>query len=501
MSNAAGAEPRTYGNFKRAKRTILFGLGPAGLLACLVVIGVALVALAVGSLPVAAAVVAAGAVGIAPVAVEIGGHSVAERVARMVMFARGVRRRETSYRSGVISRLPGAHRLPGVLRPARVWDVETGRAGWPSVGVVLHPGPPRLYAVSLRCHPPGVILVDRATVEQWIAQHGGWLEALAREQDLVQAQVTVESSPDSGHDLAQAVTGSRAETAPELSDQVMAEVVDIYPQTGGQVDTRVTLVYAAPRPTRSRRRGATGAAKTVSDTEMVVRVARRLPDMVDRLRHAGAGAVVPMAAADLAAVCRVAYDPACAADVDAAGAGAVTWSGCGPVAAHEHRDHYTHDSGVSVTWATAEAPRALLHDTVLAHLAAPDANLARKRITLLLRPLSPAETARTVDTEVRDSIFKMSRKARPTARDLREVDVAAATAREEAGGAGLVRWAVVYTATVGDVDDLDQAEARIRDLGATTRLTLRRMDYSQAFAFAIGLPVGTVPSLMARIRG
>lgn len=498
MTAHSTSTPRTYGNFKPAKRRLLGGLGPGGLAAGFVVLLVAFAALAVGSLGAAVVVLAVGVVVIGPVAVEIAGHSLAERAARMVLFARAARRRETSYRSGVVSRLPGTWRLPGVLWRTRIWDVETGRAGWPAVGVVIHPGPPRLFAATLRCHPPGTTLVDRSTVDAWIAQHGAVLEALAQEQDLVQAQITIETAPDSGHDLARAVTAARAEGAPDVAERVMAEVVDTYPRAGARVDTRVTVVYAAPRAQKTRRGG---PAKRVSDEEMVKRVAGRLPAMVELLRHAGAGAVTPMSAGDLAAVCRVAYDPGCAADMDAAGPDAVAWSGCGPVAAHEHRDHYVHDSGASVTWATAEAPRALLHDTVLTHLAVPDPTLARKRVTLLLRPLSPAETARAVDADLRDSTFKAARKKKATARDLREIETAAATAREEATGAGLVRWSVVYTATVASVDDLDQAEARIRDLGARTRLTLRPLFYSQAFGFAIGLPAGVVPSIAARIRG
>jgi hypothetical protein len=489
--------PRTYGNFKPAKRRLLGGLGPGGLVAGFVVLLAAFAALAVGSLPAAVAVLAVGVVVIGPVAVEVAGHSLAERAARMVLFARAARRKETSYRSGVVSRLPGTWRLPGVAWRSRVWDVETGRAGWPTVGVVIHPGPPRLFAATLRCHPPGTTLVDRSTVDTWIAQHAAVLEALAQEQDLVQAQITIDTAPDSGHDLARAVTAARAPTAPAVAERVMAEVVETYPRAGARVDTRVTVVYTAPRARKTRR----GEARRVTDEEMVKRVAARLPAMVELLRHAGAGAVTPMSAADLAAVCRTAYDPACTADMDAAGPGAVTWSGCGPVAAHEHRDHYVHDSAVSVTWATAEAPRALLHDTVLTHLAAPDPTLLRKRVTLLLRPLSPAETARAVDADLRDSTFRAARKKKASARDLRDIETAAATAREEATGAGLVRWSVLYTATVSTVDDLDQAEARIRDLGATIRLLLRPLYYSQAFGFVAGLPVGAVPSVMARIRG
>lgn len=491
-------EERTYGNFKPARRRLLGGLGPIGLLACLVVVLIAFMALVAGSLFAALVVLMVGAVVIVPIAWEVGGHSVADRIVRWTLFSRAARQQHTVYRSGVISPMRGTCRLPGIAWNSMAFDVETGRAGWPAVGIVVMKGPPRIFAVTLRCNPSGTTLVDRSTVDSWIASHAAWLEALGREPDLVQAQVTVETAPDLGFNLARSVYGKRSDTAPALADQVMTEIVDTYPRAAARTDTRVTLVFSAPRPTKSR---SGGPMRRVTDQEMCKRIAGRLPAMAQALRAVGAGVVTPMSAADLAATCRLAYDPAAAPDVDVAGSKAIVWANCGPVAATENRDHYLHDSGVSVTWATAEAPRALLHDTALSHLSTADPALLRKRVSIMFRPLSPAQTAKAVDADVRDAQFRAGRQVRPSARSVRDVEAAAVTAKEEAAGAGLVNWSILYTATVASVDELDRAEASIRDLGAVTRLNLRRMDYSQAAAFAAGLPIGVVPSLMAHIKG
>ncbi len=496
-SKAATAEPWSYGNFQPARRRVLGGLGPSGLAGCFAVVLVAFVVLVSGGLLAAVVVLAIGTAVIGPIAWEIGGYSAADRLVRWLLFSNAARRGHTRYRSGVISPTGGSHRPPGIAWLSRVWDVETGRAGWDTVGIVLLPGPPRYFAVTLRCSPPGTTLVDPDTVHTWISHHGAWLENLGKEPDLVQAQVTVETAPDLGLDLARAVAANRHPKAPALADAVMDEVVATYPVAAARAETRVTLVFRAPTPTKPR---TGGPARRVSDKDMCVRIASRLPQLAEQLRHVGGGVVKPLSAGELAAVCRVAYDPASAADVAAAGRGAVVWADCGPVAANEARGYYEHDSGVSVTWGTAEVPRAQLHDTALTHLAAPDATLLRKRVTILLRPLSPAETARLVDADVRDARFAANRKVRPNARDIRRVEAANATAQEEAAGASLVRWSILCTATVGDVDDLDAAEATIRDLGAVTRLTLRPLHYSQAAAFAVGLPMGIVPSRMAQVR-
>jgi hypothetical protein len=277
----------------------------------------------------------------------------------------------------------------------------------------------------------------------------------------------------------------------------MATVVGTYPQASASTETRVTLVFAAPKPRRPR---SGGRVRRVSDEEMCRRIAQRLPNLSQMLRVTGAGMVSPMSASDLASSCRAAYDPAAAVDLSRAPRDAVVWAQCGPVAAEERWDHYRHDSGVSVTYGLAEAPRGIVHDSVLARLMAPTPALSRKRVTIIYQPLTAAQGARVVDTDVRDSTFVYGSKARPTARDRANMTSAHATATEEAAGAGMVLFSMLYTATVPSVDDLDHADDTIRDQSEATRLLLRPMYGSQAAAFAAGLPLGIVLSRMAHIR-
>jgi hypothetical protein len=492
----AVAGTRTYGNFKPARRRLIGGLGPAGVAAAAAALAAAFLAVVLAGLLTGLIVGLIGALVVAPLGVEVGGATLADRIVRRTLVSRGRSRGELVYRSGVVSRLPGGNRLPGLLWRTRVADVETGRAGWPALGIVIYPAPQRLFAITLRCDPSGLDLVDQATVDYWVAATGAWLQALGSEPDLVQAQVTVESAPDPGTALARTVADQRHPSAPTLAREVMADVVETYPRAAATTDTRVTLTFAAPRARRPR---SGGPVRRVSDEEMCRRIAARLPGLAQTLRATGAGAVVPMSAGDLAAVCRAAYDPVAAAQISRAPRDTVVWADCGPVAATERWDHYLHDSGVSVTWGLAAAPRGVVHDTVLARLMAPDAALRRKRVSIVYRPLSPAATARAVDTDVRDSQFRFAQKGRPTARDIADVTAARATAAEEAAGAGLVLFTLLYTATVASVEDLDLAEDTVRDQSEATRLRLRPLFGSQAAGFAAGLPVGVVLSRMAHI--
>ena len=72
------------------------------------------------------------------------------------------------------------------------------------------------------------------------------------------------------------------------------------------------------------------------------------------------------------------------------------------------------------------------------------------------------------------------------------VRAAAATAEEEAAGAGLVQFGMLVTATVMDRNKAADARAAIDNLAASARLRLRPVYGSQDAAFAAALPLGLV---------
>lgn len=69
---------------------------------------------------------------------------------------------------------------------------------------------------------------------------------------------------------------------------------------------------------------------------------------------------------------------------------------------------------------------------------------------------------------------------------------AAATASEEASGAGLVQFGMLVTATVGDPGREADTRTAVDNLAATARLRLRPVYGSQDSAFAAALRLGLV---------
>jgi hypothetical protein len=275
---------------------------------------------------------------------------------------------------------------------------------------------------------------------------------------------------------------------------MLDDVVRDYPTGSATVTAFVALTFSLTARAGGRRREVGARAWDV---------ATRLPRLAAGLQATGAGAVRPATAAELCQTVRVAYDPSSARLFDEARAFGVTpelqWEDVGPVAAQAGWGHYRHDGAVSVTWAMSAAPRGEVFSSVLADLLAPHPDIDRKRITLLYRPLDPARAARLVEQDKRNANFRATSSSRPTARVVLEQGAAALAAEEEARGAGLVGFGLLATATVAEVDQLDDprlalevVRSAVENLAAVARIQLRPVYGSQDAAFAAALPLGIV---------
>src|SRR5690606_36734262 len=145
--------------------------------------------------------------------------------------------------------------------------------------------------------------------------------------------------------------------------------------------------------------------KTRSPEEMGRELAARLPALTQNLSAAGAGAARPLDAETLCEMVRTAFDPAAAVAFDQARADGeptgLNWTDVGPAGAEASWEHYRHDSGTSVSWTMTEAPRGNVQSSVLRRLLAPHPDIARKRVSLLYRPLDPARAAGAVGADGR----------------------------------------------------------------------------------------------------
>jgi hypothetical protein len=475
------ADERTYGNWRKP---VSPGIGRLGMLGTLILMA----GMTVGVVVTLFAGLLGGLVVTAVMAVVVGPLFIQDRHGRTAMqratarwaWWRGRGAGWHLYRSGPLGlQAHGACRLPGLLAQSRLVEAEDG---WGRrFGMVVMPNVGH-YSVVLECAADGAALVDQDQVDTWVAYWGQWLASLSFEPGLVGAQVTIETAPDLGHRLQREVSGQVDPQAPALAREILSEIVAAYPAGSAQVSTRIALTYSgAAKPGVKRR--------TVE--EMARELGARLPGLTQNLGMTGAGSARPMTAVELATAVRGAYDPAGQSLLEQADGQGVSWDEAGPVAAQESWDHYRHDSGISITWGMSEAPRGEVLSSVLTGLVAPHRDIARKRVTLCYRPHDPGTAARIVERDRKDARFRVTG-LNSAARDTIAVTAADQTAREEARGAGVVRFTMLVTATVLEPADLAAASAAIDTLAPPARVQLRRLSGSQAAAFTAALPVGVV---------
>jgi len=478
------AGPRTYGNWIRPRSPGLAGLGTLGTVILFVGAIVAIFCFMAGQFT-------AGLIVLAATAVLVGlgawrdkhGMSVLERTAERTAWWRRRGAKHSAYRSGVVSRHPwGTCQLPGILAKTNL--VETGDATKARFAIIEAPAQ-ATYTVVLGCAPDGTQLVDSQDVDRMVAAWGQFLAVLTGEPGIAAVSVTVESVPDTGLKLRARIENEIAPGAAPFAADVMRQVAATRPLGASRLQAFVAITWNAATRKGGRKRAA---------AEMAKELASRVPALVTSLETTGAGVVHCCTAQELCEMVRVAYDPAVGTLMEEAAMTGQTpiirWSDAGPVAATERWDSYQHDSGISTTWMMTGAPRGLVQSGVLAALLAPHPAIWRKRVTLLYRPIDPALAAVLVEADRRDAEFAATATVRPSARDLTRVTAARATATEEAGGAGLVNFGLLATATWRPGDEPRDVVAAMDTLSAMSRIQLRPCYGMQQTAFAVGLPLG-----------
>lgn len=478
--------PRTYGNWRKPTTAGLFGLGSLG--TALMMGGLIMVVLVtmVGGL-------LNGLIAFVLLALVLGtilmrdrhGKSLLDRMVARLGWLQATRRGAHLYRSGPLGMaLWGTHQLPGIAAQLRLSEHSDS---YGRKFALIYAPVTGTYTAVISTEPDGASLVDPEQVDLWVADWGHWLASLADEPGVEACAVTVETSPDTGHRLRREVNTSMDPSAPEFARNVLAEIVDRYPAGSSVIKAYVTISFSAASP---------GTGKRRSDTEMGRDLAARLPGLTSSLAATGAGSARPMDAGEVCEMVRTAYSPSTGRLIDEAHAQGerteLSWSDVGPSAAEAEWDGYRHDDAYSTTWAMTTAPRGNVQSSILARLLAPHRDVANKRVTLLFRPIDAARAAAIVEADLRAAEFVQTSTSKPTARAILATRSAAATAQEEASGAGLVNFAVLVTATVTDPDHMAEARAAIDNLSATARLRLRPAYGSQAAAFAACLPLGII---------
>ncbi len=485
-TNAApSAKPHTYGNWRKPTTAGILGLGSVGTIILFGGLIAIVVTVMIAGIPQALALTAVLFLAMGAVLWKDGhGKSLVSRMGARVGFASARGKGTNLYRSGPLGRTPwGTYQLPGLAAPTRLSEY---RDSYGRPFALLHTPATGSFSIVLGTEPDGAALVDQEQIDIWVADWGHWLANLGDE-NVDAASVTIETAPDSGTRLRREVEHQIDPDAPAFAQHMLRDVVSSYPLGSSTVKAYVSLTFNAAQRAGGKKR---------KPDEVARDLAARIPGLTGSLQATGAGAAHPLSAQELCEAIRIAYDPAAAVLIDEAhGAGEtpdLSWPDVGPAAHQADWSGYRHDSAYSVTWAMTIAPRGNVQSGILGRLLAPNREIARKRITMLFRPLDAARAAGIVEADLSAAQFRATASKKPTARDSLAVRAATVTAQEEASGAGLVQFGLVATATVTDLDKRADARAAIDNLAATARLRLRPVYGSQDSAFAAALPLGLV---------
>ncbi|NYD51804.1 hypothetical protein BJY14_007787 [Actinomadura luteofluorescens] len=482
---------RTYGGWRRRQGIGLLGLDTTstfialGTAMLLVLIAATAPRILVYLIP---PVLISGALSL----IRVGGVPLARVVLARCRWRWGVWRGHTRYRAGVVIEHPRAFQLPGVLAPLTLLSAEDGYGGRYGIVWDRRAG---LLTATLRVVPASTWLADRSDADTWVAAWGGWLAALGHMPAVRWVSVTVDTAPEPGSTLADAVDRAVVDTAPEPARVIMSELVRTAPAAAADVDTRVSITFD---PKAS-------AAGPKDLFEAVAELGRTLDGLASRLGGCGVSVLGRATAAEIAGAVRIAFDPDARGEVNRLLARPnseeiLSWADAGPVAATEHTTHFEHDGGHSVSWAWHEPPRQNVRSDVLARLVAPGP--FPKRVTLQYRALPAAAASRVLQQEVNAAAFRAQFRRRTgrdeTARDSWDAARARQAAAEEAMGAGVCLVSLYATVTVTDPGQLQRAVAHVEASADSAKIRLRRLWGSQAAGFATTLPCGICPPELSR---
>ncbi|MFD3484973.1 SCO6880 family protein [Streptomyces sp. NPDC058665] len=397
-----------------------------------------------------------------------------------ISWWRASRVEATSYRRVLLPH-PYALDLPGVGARAtliKAHDPTTGK----TVGVV-HDRVTGRMTVSTLLAPGGSLMAPTGAVQSGLRTWSSVLDAMSTDDQIKGATVTIQITPGAGEALGDDVRARKDPGAPQLARDIIDELVRTTPHATASVAPWMS-VTVDPNAT---------ATPPVDLAEQVAETLK----VVDSIDLSGTGTDVERRATDvdLRRIVRAAYDPEVFNARDSAIA-ELSWSECGPQAADDGWEEYSHDGAVSVSWVLREMPRRPIPYSVLLPLLAP--GRFQRRITLAYRVLDPYEGEAVLEREISHAHQRAQATAEVKGRakysqraDAHRAEKAAA---QVAGGSQVVDWTLMVTVTARSTADLPAARQELqRAVKATRSIRMRPAYGAQSAVFAAGLPLGYNP--------
>ena len=294
--------PRDYGGWRRRRGIGLFGLGAAGTLAVLA----ALLALIITATADPARCCTSPRRCWRPAGWAWPGSAGSRwrwpRLRRL-RWQYGSARSYTRYRAAVVAEHTPAFRMPGVLAPLTLLDAEDGYGG--RYGIVLDRRT-GLMTPTLRVIPASTWLADREDADAWVANWGGWLASLGYLPAVRWVTVTVDTAPEPGTALANAVAAALDPSSPLAARQIMGQLAASAPAAAADVDTRVSISFD-PR---------LSPAAPADPAAAAAEVGRTMHGLESALGTCGVTVLGRATAPELAGIVRTAFDPAARGEVN-----------------------------------------------------------------------------------------------------------------------------------------------------------------------------------------
>ncbi len=420
---------------------------------------------------------------------EYDGKTLARRRGERRDTTRRDRTGETSYVAGVMASLEGSqggNPLPGVLAET---TLLRGVDGYGNLFDVLHYPSRGLFAAVFRTYPDGAGTTDQETIDYLVAKLGGWMSTLPTDDGSGGGQIVIDSAIGSGVQLRESVETARAATSPPAASRIMDQVVRDLPDRSAEITGYATVVW--------RRSAMPATVHTPED--VVVEIAKQLPNHQAALAAGGAGDPTAMTEPEFVETARVAYDPGTAELFDVLRARdqqvELGWADAGPSFGFETRTEFRHDGGSSFTLEMRTPPKGLVLDSILNRLLMVNPVFLRKRVAIFYQAVGAEKAQSIAENAVRTEDFQAGQqKGRRTAATRREDSSDEQLEQHIAAGATVVPFAILATATHEDTPEAQAAATTaLKSLMVASRMRVRQSKGLQAALFHMSLPLGILP--------
>lgn len=428
-----------------------------------------------------------------PMAQRIGGKTMYEQLVLERRFSRERRSGRNVLRAGPLSHAPGGRtRLPGVAAGTEMWwgiDKYGRRFGMIRMHISGQ------YTAVLRCSARGMTGMEQSAINEMVAQWGDFLASSGQPGDIAAIVPVVEILPETGARLGAEIRRIDSPTAPPQVRTWLQQAGSGHDadSNGTQLHTRLAITWTART-----------AAKKQDPMLMLAELAERIPAMCEQLRRVQVVAT-PMSDHQIAATTRRCFDPRLTVEMaveqtmrhtgQPPAEEFVDWVDAGPIAANPiNRDTYGHDNAFTRCWVMSKPPAGFFTEKVLKPLMEPRADIPRRRLAIICRPLNPTEAADSAHKDLLSATAEVSgARGVSSARANVKLNATRQARDEEAKGAGVVDQALIFTVSADSLEQLEAiAEIVENDLATGARLGLRPAFRTQAPTFLASLGIGVL---------